>query len=348
MLEYLRNAADKPVAKILIGILMFSFVGWGVAEWIFGNVVGDNVMVRVGDAKITASDFSTARSQELAQLSKEQQRAVYNDATSGVAFSERVLSKMTIEKMAANRAGDLGFMVSDHRIAREIREFPEFQYNGKFSTAMFDIVLRNSGYSEAQFADVMRAQVLRTMVLGALNVPVPVPEFAVDAAYNARYGMRDIEYATVKLSDFKVEKPTEEQLRDFYAQNPHVVEEVRNISYVLVPAKMTQPDAYDAALTTAQRVEDDIIAGETLANAASRHKARYVSHKNMSAANRPVDTILTDDIVAKIFAMDEGTESALIETPAGFVIIRVDSVVPRHNAEFDAVKSSLAADWTRA
>jgi hypothetical protein len=58
MLEYLRNASEKPVAKILISILAFSFVGWGVAEWIFGNTVGDNTLIHVGNTDVSAQQFN--------------------------------------------------------------------------------------------------------------------------------------------------------------------------------------------------------------------------------------------------------------------------------------------------
>ncbi len=348
MLEYLRNAAEKPVAKILIGILAFSFVGWGVAEWVFGGGVGDNSLVRVGGTKITLNQYNQAKAQELAKLSKEQQRAVYTDAAKGAEFSNGIMARLTTETMAENRANDLGFVVTDHRVAREIREFPEFQQNGQFSSFLFDNILANSGYSEADFANVLRGQVLRSMVLGGLNVPVPVPDFAVDAAYNARYGLREIEYATVKYSDFKAGTPTEENLREFYAANPHVVEETRKVAYVLIPAEMDKPDAYDAALARAQAVEDDIIAGETLSAAASKHKAKYVELGEFARDARPVDTILTDDMIAKIFNMDEGVESELIETKKGFVIARVEKIIPRHNADFEKVKGRLSDDWKRA
>ncbi len=52
-------------------------------------------------------------------------------------------------------------------------------------------------------------------------------------------------------------------------------------------------------------------------------------------------------MVAKIFAMDEGLESELIETKAGFVIARVDKINPAHNAELKDVKKNLIADWKR-
>ena len=145
MLEYLRNAADKPVAKILIGILAFSFVGWGVAEWIFGGAVGDDSLVRVGNTEITIQQFSLEKSRELSNMTREQQRAFYTDPIAIKELNEKVLSTLTTQKMTENHANDLGFFVTDARIAKEIRSFPEFQLEGEFSTILFDNVLSNSG-----------------------------------------------------------------------------------------------------------------------------------------------------------------------------------------------------------
>ena len=204
MLEYLRNASEKPVAKILISVLAFSFVGWGVAEWIFGGAVGDNTLLNVGNVEVSAQQYNAEKSRELAQMTREQQRDVYADANAQNEFSQQVLTKIATQQMVLNRADDLGLVVSDKRIAQDISAMPEFQMNGKFSAFLFDSVLNNSGLSEGEFANVMRNQTLRSMVLGAMSVPVAVPEFAALAAYNARYGKRDIEYATVKYSDFRV------------------------------------------------------------------------------------------------------------------------------------------------
>ena len=348
MLEYLRNAADKPVAKILIALLAFSFVGWGVAEWIFGGTASDTTLVHVGDAEITIQDFSLEKSRELANMTREQQRATYADAALSDALNRNVLSTLTTQAMAENRANDLGFVVTDAQIAREIRDFPEFQMNGQFSTYLFDTVLANSGYSEAAFADVLRRQVLRGYVLGGISVPLPVPEFAVRAAYDARYAQRQIDYTTVDFDDFKVGTPTQEDLRAYYEQNPHTVPEQRTVSYVLVPADMDKPDEYDAAYQNAILVEDDIIGGETMADAAKNHDAKFVALGTFDADSRPVDVILTDAMMKNIFDMEEGLESELIETKHGFVIVRVDKIIPAHNAEFDDVKDNLVDAWRRA
>ncbi len=348
MLEYLRNAADKPLAKILIGILAFSFVGWGVAEWIFGSVAGDTTLVRVGDSDITMQQFSMERTRELAQMTRDQQREIYADNELMSTFNEQVMSVLTSQAMADNRANDLGFVVSDAQIAREIREFPEFQIDGKFSTYAFDTVLANSGYSEATFADILRKQVLRGYTLGALSIPLSVPDFAVTAAYNARYGQRQIDYVSVDFDDFSVGTPTTEDLRAYYEQNPHTIPEQRTVSYVLIPAEMDKPDSYDDAYAQAILVEDDIIAGETMAVAAKNHNAKYVSLGTFDAENRPVDEILTDKMMARIFDMEAGLESELLETRKGFLIVRVDEIIPSHNADFDSVRDKLTSDWKRS
>ncbi len=347
MLEYLRNASEKPVAKILIGLLSFSFVGWGVAEWVLGGGVSDTTLVRVGNQDVTMEQFNMERSREFSQMTKEQQRASYTDAAVAADLQGRILSKLTTQRMVENRAQDLGFYVTDARVAREIRTFPEFQFNGQFSTYLFDSVLANTGYSEADFAEILRGQVLRSMTLGAMSAPVVVPEFAAMAAYNARYATRDIEYATVDFDDFKAEKPTDDQLRQFYAARPHTVAEQRVVSYVLIPAEMSKPDEYDAAFATAQQVEDAIISGESFADAAKQNKAKFVSYPAFSLDKAPADKMLNGAMLARLFDMDEGLESELIETKDGFLIVRVDKIIPQHNAEFEDVKKNLISDWRR-
>lgn len=347
MLEYLRNASEKPIAKVLITILAFSFIGWGVAEWIFGNVMSDTTLVRVGSEKISVQQYNLERSRELATMSREQMRDVYVDPVAAQKFQNDIISKLTTQTMVENRGHEMGFIVSDHRIAREIREYPEFQENGQFSTLKFDTTLRNSGYSEAEFAEILRSGVLRSMVLGAMSAPIQVPDFATNAMYNARYAERAIDYTTVKFDDFKADKPSDDDLRTFYAQHPQTVAETRDASYVLIPADMSKPDEYSDAYDTAVRVEDAIIGGDSLKDAASKNNAKFVLLKPFSAGNRPSDDVLTDAMISKLWSMDAGEESELIETKSGFVIMRLDKVTPEHTAEFESVKKDLVADWTR-
>ena len=348
MLEYLRNAADKPLAKVLMFILIFSFVGWGAAEWIFGGAARDTTLIHVGNTDISVQQFNTERSRELSAMSKDEQRAAYTDPARARELDESVMTTLTVNYLALNRAHDLGYVVSDKRIAEEIRRNPQFQINGQFAPWIYDMVVQNSGVNEADIINSLRSDVLRQMVVGATSVPIDVPEFAVYAMYNARYAKRGIKYATVRFADFKVEEPNEDQLREYYAKNPKVVPESRSVSYVFLDAEMDKPDMYDEGFKKAQQIEDLIISGETMKDAADKGKAKYVQIKDIQRDGKLSDKVLTDDLVAKVFSMDSGVESELLELKEGFVILRVDSIYAEHNAPFDDVKKDLVDGWKKS
>ncbi len=348
MLEYLRNAAEKPLAKFLIAVLAFSFIGWGVAEWIFGGGMGDTNLVRIGDAEITVNQFSNQKSQMLANMSREQQRSIYTDANATKSFNRYVLGDLTSQQMVQNRAADLGFVISDHRIAKQIREMPAFQDNGKFSEQRFDAALYANGLTEDRLATVLRADIARTMVLGPMSERVRVPEFAVDAAYNARYATREIEYKMVNFKDFKVATPTDDALQTYYAQHPKTLPETRRVSYVFVSADMSKPDEVDAGMARITRVEDEIIGGDSLVAAAKKHGAKFVQLKDFARNGAVGDANITPEIVAQIFTMDANSDSEIIEGKKGFMILHIDNISPAHSAEFASVKKELVPEWTRA
>ncbi len=348
MLEYLRNAADKPLAKVLMFVLIFSFVGWGAAEWIFGGASRDTSLIHVGNADISVMEFNNERSRELSVMSKDEQRAAYTDPVRAAELNKSVMTTLTMNQLAANRARDMGFVVSDKRIADEIRNNPQFQVNGQFVPWMYDMVLQNAGVSEADIVNSLRGGILRQMAVGATSIPLRVPQFAVDAMYNARYAKRGIKYNTVKFSDFKVSEPNEEQLREYYAKNPRVVPETRSVSYVFLPAEMNKPDVYDEGFKKAQQIEDLIISGETMKGAADKGGAKYVQVKGIKRGAKLSDKVLSDDLIARLFVMDSGVESELLELKDGFAIVRVDAIDAEHNADFNDVKKDLVGAWKKS
>ena len=301
MLEYLRNASEKPVAKFLIALLAFSFVGWGVVDWMNGANSTDT-LVTVGDAPISVSEFEVEKSRAFEQMGIEKRRQYYADKKLKSQVINGVLTTLVSQKLAENRARDL------------------------------EIVANVNG----------RALVAPYMLLEHLNMPMPVPEFAVRASYDARYAERNIEYATVKYADFDVANPSDEQLRDFYAQNPQNVPETRAVSYVLINVDKND---MDASYQLARLVEDDIVGGESFKDVAKKHKVKYGHFDAFDVNHRPVDKLLTDTNVALIFDMDENLESEMIEFDDKLVFFIVDKINPASVAEFDSVKKSLVKQW---
>lgn len=348
MLEYLRNASERPVAKILMGILIFSFVGWGAAEWIFGNVASHNTLAQVGDAEISMDQFNSEKSRQISMMPKAEQKQLYKDKVLMNDFNNQILYNLSNRTLIKNRSSDLGFAVNDKQIIKDIRGDKRFYEKGEFRPGRFDEVLANSGLMEEDYANIVRDDIQAAMIYDNLSVPVRVPEFVVNAAYNARYAKKTIKYASVPYSDFQIkEKPTDENLREFYAKNPKIIPEHRKVAYVLMPADMSKPDEYDRGYLATQKLEDDIISGDFLSAAAKKHNAKYVELKAFPADKRPVDSLLSDSVILKIFNSEEGMESEMIETKKGFVIFRVQQIIPQHSEKFEAVKGKLVSGWMR-
>ena len=353
MLEYLRRASDRPLAKVLMGVLIFSFVGWGVASWIFGETTIDDSILRVGGRPLKVAAFEQERAMQMAAVPRAQQKQIYSDRATATAFVQGVMSKLTSDIMLGARAADLGLQVSTGAVADEIHRTEVFQENGRFSLEKFDALLMANGMTEQYYADAVRQQLQREMVLSGVLSPVVTSEFVVRAAYNARNATRRIEFVAVKYSDFKVTgSPTDEELAQIYAQNPKMIPEFREISYVLVPvSEMSEPDQYDAGYSRAQKLEDAIVAGESMAAIAKKINAKHVNIGEVSADKRTAsgvvvsDVMLTDPMLARIFGMEAGIESEIIETKSGFMIVRVEKIVPTRVAPMDSMRTELAGVW---
>ncbi len=351
MLEYLRNAAEKPVGKFIMGLLIFAFVGWGAASWLFDTDDSRNgtTLMTVGDTEISRVQYENVKSAEMANKTRAEQRAIYTNPAKSAEFRDDIIKKISTQAMIDNHAQTLGYLVSDHGVINKIRNTAEFQQDGQYSPILFQILIQRAGYDEATFAAMVREQILHSMVLSPIEKKITVPTFVANTMYNARYGERTIDYATVKFSDFNAGNPTDEQLREFYAQNPRKIAETRDISYVLIPANMEEPDKYEIGLEAAKKLEDDIVAGEKMSDIYKKHNAKYAHYEKISGENLPTDKNINEDkVLREIFSLDENTDSAQIETKNGFMIVHIDKITPEHNAEFESVKNSLVNDWRKA
>ncbi|MCL2749300.1 MAG: peptidylprolyl isomerase [Alphaproteobacteria bacterium] len=355
MLEYLRKAHDKPLAKVLMGILVFSFVGWGVASYIFGESRIDDSLVRVGGAPVKIQNFENEKSRLLTHMAKEEQKRIYSDKAARNYFFEQILSRMTSQLMMEMRAHDLGLTVSKAEVAKIIKHEPAFQMNGKFDIGQYKATLSYVGMTEDQLENSIRAGALREMTLAGVTTGMPAPNFMTTAMFNARYTSRQIDYVAVKFADFKASaNPTDAQLKETYAKNPKTIPEFRKISYVLIPTKMETPDSFEVGYKAAQKLEDALIGGEPMSTAAAKVNAKFVILPEMNALMKAKDgkaisdTVFNAQMLSEAFHMDEGIESQILETKSGFVIMRVDNIIPSHPADFESMKKEVTEQWRKS
>jgi peptidyl-prolyl cis-trans isomerase D len=352
-LQDLRNASERPLAKLLMGLLIFSFVGWGAANWLFNQTESINgSLIKIGSETVSVGEFEMERNRQIAQMGKEMQRQLYSDKQTQAYFSQQVMANMTTRILMEQHAKNIGLNVSPTAIANIIKQSPEFWENGTFSTDKFDAVLDMNGITEKYFTDTLRRGELREMILESLNNDLPVPDFMSTAVYNARHATRKIEYSAIRFDAFFARgTPTEDDLREVYAKNPKMQPEYRTISYIIVGAKMNVPDSYERGYDAARSIEDMLVAGDAMKDAAKKMRAEYRTFNPMTIQKKYAngttsgDGVLTDEIMRKLFAMEQGLESEIIEAKNGFVIFRVEKIDLAHSVPFGERRSELTRLW---
>ncbi|MDR0319216.1 MAG: SurA N-terminal domain-containing protein [Rickettsiales bacterium] len=353
MLQQLRNANETIWAKILMGILIFSFVGWGAASWIFGDTATDDSIISVGGDKVRIADFEAERNRQFAQMERAMKKSIYSDKVVGLYFSQQILSNLASRMLLDRRAEDIGLGVSRQAIAAMIKNAPEFQSNGFFSTDKFDAVLAANNISEDAFVEVLRRQMLREMLLSGVSEGVRAPEFMVKVLYDMRFETRKIDYAAIKFDDFAVSaKPTEEDLQRIYAMSKQMVPEFRTFAIAKIAVKnMESPDEYDAAFARAQKMEDALIGGATLAEAAAKVDAKITELKPITIQKKTAtgadvaEPALNENLTNELFGLDEGADTSIIELKDGFAIVRVMKIDFSHAVPFEDMKTQLAELW---
>ena len=332
-----------------------SFVGWGAASWIFGEKSANNSLIRIGSETVSVSQFEQERGRQIAQMSKEMQKQIYSDRRTLAYFNQQIIANMATRMLLEQRATELGLVVSPTMVANIIKGSPEFWENGIFNTDRFDAVLDANGTTERGFTDALRRQELREMLLGVISNNLPAAGFVTDALYNSRYAMRRIEYSTIRYDAFSVKgTPNEDDLRLVYAKNPKMQPELRTISYVLVDAKMSDNSSYERGYNSIRSVEDMLVAGDSMKDAAKKMRAQYRTFSPMTIQCENIngksmgDSILNEDSVKPLFGLEQGMESEIMETKKGFVIFRVEKIDAAGAVPFAERRAELVSLWKKA
>jgi hypothetical protein len=352
MLEQMRNAADKLWAKVLMGVLIFSFVGWGVASYILEGGHSGTTMLKVGSREISVQDFEHEKAKRINAMDRAMQKAVLTDKNMSAMFAQQILSKLSMDAMVEQRADKLGLMATSAGIAAIIRAEPAFQVNGKFDAGQFDAVLIANNLTEERLAASIASQIKRDLVLSGVAGGVYVPDFAAASLYNAKYARRNIEFVTLKLSDFKVSgSPDESKLAELYARNKKMLPEYRTIAYVLIAADMENPTDHDNKYLAAQKLEDEIISGVAFETAAAKFGAKYVVMPVADASGRMKPGVALQDknmnagVWARVFEMEQGAESEIIETKSGFMILQVKNIEASKAVPMNEMRVELEKIW---
>ena len=376
MLEAMRRGAQTVVAKLLFGILVFSFSIWGVADVFRGW--GRGSIATVGSTAITAEEFNRSFQQELDRFSREANQRITAEQGRAIGIDKRVLGQLVGGAAIETHAKDLGLALSDATLVKGVESDADFQRDGKFSKPEFDALLRQIGMSEQTFLSLRRKDELRRQIIASLVKAQTVPKPLFDLMHDYNQEKRVIEWIKIDPNEaVKVAEPDEAKLKEAYEADKakYMTPEYRKVQVLtLTPEdfkkQFTFTDdeiakAYEATKDTYNTPEErriQQIAFKDKATAEAALKALNDGTKTFAdvakeagAKDTDVDLglikkkSLIDPKVADVaFSLEKDKFSPAIEGRFATVIVRVTQIEPGTNRTLaevkDDVRDKLASD----
>lgn len=338
----------KTPAKILLGFIAITFVGFGVSTV---AAPGSDYIVKVGDRKVSDFDLNTA---------------LQNLQSSGGEGGSReaVFQALLQRALLAEGAEEMGFAVSQEQLKQSIVNDPTFHdQSGKFSQSLFNQYLSQRNFSEDQYIDQLRSEFAVQHLLAMIGSGVLVSDAQAKQIIDAGLVERTIRTMTFVPEAFSAQvKADDAVLKKYYDENkknyivPQAVkleyvaldirdlanrqtvgeEEVKKALEQVVPEReiahilfAVAKDAPENVRAAAKSEAEKVLAQAKANPAKFAALAKQYSRDEGSAENGgnlgylPKDGGLLKEFEDKAFSLEKGQIGELVQTDAGYHIIKV-------------------------
>ncbi|WP_105902416.1 peptidylprolyl isomerase [Vibrio gangliei] len=241
MMDRLREGVNGIAVKIILVLIILSFVFAGVSSYLVGG--SGNVAAKVGNTTIDRGAFEQAYQNERNRMQSQMGdyfSTLMGDPQYVQTFRKSVLDRMINDVLLEQYAQTLGLRVSDDQVSQLILTMPQFQTNGKFDQDIYAATLRRAGFSPDSFAEYLRKDLLRNQVVSAIQGSEFTLKNEVEQQTQLLTQTRDIQTITLNIAEFAQKaQVTDEELQAYYKSHSENYErpEQMKVAYVELSAE---------------------------------------------------------------------------------------------------------------
>ncbi|WP_158133258.1 peptidylprolyl isomerase [Vibrio navarrensis] len=221
MMDRLREGVNSIAVKIILGLIILSFIFAGVGSYLVSG--SNNAAAKVGNREIGRGEFEMAY-QNARNRMQSQMGDYFTQLLADPGYVESlrrsVLDEMINDVLLDQQAESLGLRISDAQIRTIILNMPEFQVEGKFNQEIYQSMLRRAGHSPDTFAEYMRRQMVRSQLMEALQASEFTLPGEVDSEGKLFTQTRDIRSIVLNLDDFASKVTlSDDEIQQYYNDN---------------------------------------------------------------------------------------------------------------------------------
>ncbi len=370
MITWFRKLAKSWAAKVLFVLLIISFGIWGIED-VVRNLFRETAVVQMAGATIEPREAQAAARRDLQRIQRQLGPSFEPDQTIREAIARQALDVLIAERAQRIEAARLGIAAPDGQVAEYVRSIPGFQMGGAFNRLMFAEFLRQSDMNEPMFLQIVRDDLQRMQLVGAVRAGAGAPDALAGALFRWERERRVAQLAEFPLLEApEPPPPTEAQLTRFHANNPDrfSTPELREVTLaVLSPATLADQVAVTeeeiAAAFEARRTQFETPERRDLEqallpteDAAARIASTWRESPDFAAVQQAAQaaggTALALGTVTRTelpvvalaeaaFAVPVGGVTAPVRSPFGWHVLRTVQVTPGSVARIEDVRDRL-------
>ncbi|MGR5095534.1 peptidylprolyl isomerase [Vibrio maritimus] len=380
MMERIREGVNSIAVKIILGLIILSFVFAGVGSYIAGGI--GNTAAKVGNVEIGRGEFEQAYQNERNRMQSQMGEyfsTLLSDPSYVASFRKSVLDRMIDDVLLEQHAESLGLRISDAQIRTMMLEMPQFQNDGKFDPEIYQATLRRAGFSADSFAEYLRRDLVRNQLLSALQGSEFTLPSEIESQGKLLTQTRDIKTLTLSLEEFANKATiTEEEIQQYYDENPvqFTRPEQVKVSYIELSAQalkdsveVTDADVqqyYDEHLdkystseqrevshilvqgddkAKAQAILDELNAGADFATVAKEKSEDIGSSEEGGSLGWIERDVMDPAFEEAAFSLaNVGDRTGLVKSDFGYHIIKLDAVKASESKPLAEVKDEIIAE----
>lgn len=382
MMDNLRAASNHVVLKIILGLIILSFVLTGVGNYLIGG--NSDYAVKVNGHEISRGEleqaFNNERNRQQQMLGDQFSQLASNDGYMQQ-MRQQALSQLIDQALLDQYIKDLHIGISDDQVKQAIFNQQAFQTNGKFDNAKYNGLIASMGFSADQYAEALRKQLATQQLINAIANTDFMLKGETSKLVDLVSQQREIRQAVIDVNALAAKQTaSDDEINQYYQQHQSsfMAPEQFRVSYIKMDAASLQENASEADIQSwydqhkadysqPQRNRYSIIQTKTEADANAVLDALKKGEDFATLAkSKSIDPIsarkggdmgwlepnTTPDELKNANLTQKGQLSGVIKSSVGFLVVRLDDIQPEqvkplaevHDAVADKVKQEKAVD----
>ncbi len=381
MLRDLKQQSSGLTAKIIMGLIIISFVFWGISGQLLSS--NNDSAVTVNGEKVTVPEFNLAY-----QTSKDRMKSQFGDNIGSEYFETEnfkrgVMNQLVDGELLKQEAQKFNYDVSPSRVRNYIESSSGLQVDGKFSKEAYANYLSQVNKS----AELLQREIRDDLKGSALPIMLNSTSFALESEILTQYKLskqkRSFDYLEFSSKDYESDvEVTDEEIKNHYNEfsTDYMTDEQVSINYVelstadlLEQVEINDSDINDyyekrkKALMTAEKrsaqhillpvsnnaeevkveidkVSDRINAGEDFAEVAKEVSQDPGSAKQGGDLGWVAQGDMVEAFDKKLFSMSSGEISEAVLSKFGYHIIKLNEVKSPEIPKLDDIKVKLVEE----